>query len=63
LVLDIREGTVRAIHDATAGWDGASPLFLSIGINTWEMSPADVVRIADSLGPEFVVAVPTTISS
>lgn len=54
---------MRAIHDATAGWDGASPLFLSIGINTWEMSPADVVRIADSLGPEFVVAVPTTISS
>lgn len=46
---------LRAIHDATAGWDGASPLFLSIGINTWEMSPADVVRIADSLGPEFVV--------
>lgn len=46
---------LRAIRDTTAGWDGTSPMFLSIGINTWEMSPADVVRIADSLGPEFVV--------
>ena len=46
---------LRVIRDATAGWAGTSPMFLSVGINTWEMSPADVVRIADSLGPEFVV--------
>ena len=44
-----------AINQATAGWNGASPLFLSIGISGWDMSPSDVAEIANSLGPEYVV--------
>ncbi len=44
-----------AIAQLAAGWDGTSPLFLSIGINAWEMSPSDVVEIANSLGPEYTV--------
>jgi hypothetical protein len=44
-----------AITQAAAGWNGTSPLFLSIGISGWDMSPSDVVEIANSLGPKFEV--------
>ncbi|GIO13800.1 hypothetical protein J19TS2_33550 [Cohnella xylanilytica] len=52
-------GTVQdgknALADAKAGWDGKSPLFLSVGVNAWGMRPSDVLAIAESLGPEYEV--------
>jgi GxGYxYP putative glycoside hydrolase C-terminal domain/GxGYxYP_N second domain/GxGYxYP third domain/GxGYxYP_N 1st domain len=44
-----------AIDQATAGWDGNSPLFLSIGISAWEMTPSDIVEIAESLSSDYTV--------
>jgi len=44
-----------ALAEARAGWDGNSPLFLSVGVNAWGMRPSDVLAIVQSLGPEFEV--------
>ncbi len=43
------------IAQASAGWDHSSPLFLSVYMSAWDMSPSDVVTIVDPLGPEYVV--------
>lgn len=45
----------QAIAAAAAGWDGSAPLFLSIGILAWNMTPADVATVAGSLGGEYAV--------
>jgi len=45
----------EVIAASAVAWDGASPLFLSIGVSPWDMSPSDIVEIADSLGPEYTV--------
>lgn len=38
---------------AKAKWDGKSPLFVSLGLLAWSMTPSDVVAITESLGPEY----------
>lgn len=43
------------IAEASGDWDGDSPLFLSVHLSAWEISPSDVVEIASSLGPDYVV--------
>lgn len=43
------------IAEASGDWDGYSPLFLSVHLSAWEISPSDVVEIAGSLGPDYVV--------
>lgn len=44
-----------AIAQASAAWDGSHPLFLSIGILAWSMTPADVASIAESLDGRHAV--------
>ncbi|MCJ8013857.1 hypothetical protein MUG84_19205 [Paenibacillus sp. KQZ6P-2] len=43
----------KILVDAKAKWDGKSPLFVSLGLLAWSMTPTDVVTISDSLGPEY----------
>ncbi|HEX5949825.1 MAG TPA: discoidin domain-containing protein, partial [Actinomycetota bacterium] len=43
------------IAERSAWWDHESPMFLSVYMIAWETSPSDVVQIADSLGPDYVV--------
>jgi len=45
----------HAIAEASAGWDGESPLFLSIGVLAWNTTPTDVAAVADSLGSEYEI--------
>lgn len=45
----------QAIASAAQGWDGSVPLFLSIGIDAWDLAPTDVVAIASSLSDDYVV--------
>ncbi|SFT16022.1 GxGYxYP domain-containing protein [Paenibacillus sp. BC26] len=45
----------KILADAKAKWDGKSPLFISIGLLAWSLTPTDVVAITDSLGPEYDV--------
>ncbi|TYP78938.1 GxGYxYP domain-containing protein [Paenibacillus methanolicus] len=42
-----------ALDQAKAGWDGTSPLFVSLGLLAWSMTPSDIVALQESLGPEF----------
>ncbi len=44
-----------AIAKDSANWDGRAPLFLSIGVLAWNMTPSDVSAVADELGPEYEV--------
>lgn len=45
----------EAIAEAAEGWDGDSPLFLSIGILAWTLTPEDIDGLADSLSSDFRV--------
>jgi hypothetical protein len=54
LVSTVAQGQ-QAISAASAGWDGSAPMFLSIGIDAWNMTPTDVVSIASSLNSDYVV--------
>lgn len=45
----------EAIAAASEGWDGQSPLFLSIGVLAWSMTPEDVHGLAASLSSDFEV--------
>lgn len=41
------------LADAKANWDGNSPLFISLGVLAWSMTPTDLYQLTDSLEPEF----------
>ncbi|MCQ6559638.1 GxGYxYP domain-containing protein [Paenibacillus mendelii] len=41
------------LAQAKADWDGKSPLFVSLGLLAWSMTPTDVVAMTESLGPEY----------
>lgn len=45
----------RAIAEASANWDGNSPLFLTIGVLAWNTTPTDLKAVADSLGDNYEV--------
>ncbi|MFC4810450.1 GxGYxYP domain-containing protein [Paenibacillus sp. GCM10023250] len=39
----------RILDEAKANWDGKSPLFVSLGLLAWSMTPSDVVALNGSL--------------
>jgi len=43
----------NVLEAAKANWDGQSPLFVSLGILAWSMTPTDILELNRSLGPEF----------
>lgn len=43
----------RILAEAKANWDGQSPLFVSLGLLAWSMTPSDVAALQESLGPEY----------
>ncbi len=47
--------TKEAIAEAAANWDGESPLFLSMGMLSWSVTPSHIQEIVNSLGPEYEV--------
>lgn len=48
----VQEG-LQILERAKADWDGKSPLFVSIGLLAWSLTPSDVAEITEALGPEF----------
>ncbi|GIO36861.1 hypothetical protein J41TS12_17220 [Paenibacillus antibioticophila] len=48
----VQEG-LQILERAKADWDGKSPLFVSIGLLAWSLTPSDVAEITAALGPEF----------
>ena len=50
----VEEGQ-RVLAEARKNWDGKTPLFLSVGLFAWQLKPADVARLVESLGPDFKV--------
>lgn len=49
------EDAQRVIAESSADWDGSEPLFLTIGILAWGMTPTDLKTVADSLDTDHVV--------
>ncbi|MGG6310265.1 GxGYxYP domain-containing protein [Paenibacillus macerans] len=50
----VQDGT-RILEEAKANWDGNSPLFVSLGLLAWSLTPSDVVAMTETLGPEYEV--------
>lgn len=46
---------LRILEQAKANWDGESPLFVSLGLLAWSLTPSDVAAMSEALGPEFEV--------
>lgn len=46
---------LRILEQAKADWDGESPLFISLGLLAWSLTPSDVAAMSEALGPEFEV--------
>ncbi|MFB9279786.1 GxGYxYP domain-containing protein [Cohnella cellulosilytica] len=44
---------LSVLAEAKAGWDGKSPLFVSLGLLAWSMTPSDVAELDNQLGPEY----------
>lgn len=44
----------KILEDVKAKWDGKSPLFVSLGLLAWSLTPSDIAELQASLGPEFV---------
>jgi len=45
----------KVIADASSGWDGKSPKFISVGVLAWSNTPTDIANVAKSLGPQYQV--------
>lgn len=41
------------LENAKAKWDGKSPMFVSLGLLAWSLTPSDIAELQASLGPEF----------
>jgi hypothetical protein len=48
-------GGESVLSSAVAGWDGKSPLFVAIMPIAWNMAPADVITMVNSLGSQYEV--------
>ncbi|WP_418041614.1 GxGYxYP domain-containing protein [Paenibacillus xylanilyticus] len=46
---------LQVLNEAKANWDGKSPLFVSLGLLAWSMTPSDALAITEELGEEFEV--------
>lgn len=44
-----------ALASATQGWNGASPLFVALGVLAWNLAPTDVNSLVSSLGSQYEV--------
>lgn len=53
-VNDTSSGQTELASVATS-WNGTSPLFVAVGIESWNMAPTDVNALVASLGSEFEV--------
>lgn len=46
---------LQVLNEAKANWDGKSPLFVSLGLLAWSMTPSDALALTEELGGEFEV--------
>lgn len=46
---------LRILEEAKANWDGKSPLFVSLGLLAWSLTPSDMVQLTNQLGEEYEV--------
>lgn len=44
----------KILDDVKAQWDGKSPLFVSLGLLAWSLTPSDIAELQASLGSEYV---------
>ncbi|WP_211746110.1 GxGYxYP domain-containing protein [Paenibacillus sp. Marseille-Q4541] len=45
----------NVLDDAKANWDGKSPLFVSLGMLAWNMTPTDAFELTQLLGEDYKV--------
>ncbi|MCF6409618.1 GxGYxYP domain-containing protein [Pseudalkalibacillus salsuginis] len=45
----------KVIAEASAEWDGMSPMFISMGMLSWSITPSEIEEVAKSLGSDYKV--------
>jgi hypothetical protein len=53
-VNDLSSGQTE-LAQVAAAWNGAAPLFVAAGLESWNMTPTDAKNLVDSLGSQFQV--------
>jgi Zn-dependent M28 family amino/carboxypeptidase len=56
-VNDTASGT-PALTAIAEAWSGTSPLFVAVGLESWNMMPADAQALVNSIGSQFEVVRP-----
>jgi hypothetical protein len=55
VIISNQDGGLQKIQQLAASWDGKSPLFLSVLIDAWHMTPTDVAAVSQKLGDNYSV--------
>lgn len=56
-VNDLQSG-ISSLNAIAQAWDGAAPLFVAAGLESWNITPSDAKTLAASLGSEFQILRP-----
>lgn len=56
-VNDIGSGAMQ-LQSIAQSWSGSAPLFVAVGLESWNMLPSDVVTLVKGLGPQFEILRP-----
>ncbi len=56
-VNDLQSG-ISSLNNIAQSWDGTAPLFVAVGLESWNITPTDAKTLVNSLGSEFEVIRP-----
>ena len=56
-VNDTQSG-ISSLNSIAQSWDGNAPLFVAMGLESWNITPSDAKTLAASLGSEFQIVRP-----
>lgn len=53
VIISNQDGGLQKIQQLAASWDGKSPMFISVLIDAWHMTPTDVAAVSQKLGDNY----------
>lgn len=56
-VNDTQSG-IASLTGIAQSWDGTAPMFVAVGLESWNITPSGAKTLVDALGPEFEVVRP-----
>jgi hypothetical protein len=53
VIISNQDGGLQKIQQLAASWDGKSPMFISVLIDAWHMTPTDIAAVSQNLGDNY----------